>query len=334
MDILTKFWKSKSVLITGAGGFIGSHLADELLKRGCKLTALIHYNSRNSWGNLKKQEGLNYDKLKVVLGDINDQFLMRSLTKDIDYVFHLAALIGIPYSYNAPNHYINTNISGSAVLFQSCLENGVKKVIHTSTSEVYGTAKYIPIDEDHPLQAQSPYSASKISADMTAMSYASSFDLPLTILRPFNTYGPKQSARAIIPSVISQAINKKVIEIGDPTPLRDFNYVLDTVNGFICLAENNNTNGEIYNLSSGKQISIMNLVELIRDKINKNISIKSKKQRMRPPESEVMSLLGNSEKLKRDTNWIPKFSFDEGLEHTIKYIRENIDKYKTDRYIV
>ena len=326
--------ENKNVFVTGAGGFIGSHLVDELLNRGSKVLALVHYNSRNSWGLLEQIENKSNPNLKVILGDINDSFMLNNLTKDIDYVFHLAALIGIPYSYDSPNSYINTNIMGSNNLFQACLGNNVRKIIHTSTSEVYGTAKYVPIDEKHPLQGQSPYSASKISADMLAMSYAKSFNLPVVTLRPFNTFGPRQSARAIIPSVVSQILIKNEVEIGDPSPLRDFNFVLDTVNGFLALAESELNYGEVFNLSSGKQISIGDLVKLICSIIGSKVIIKQNQNRFRPKNSEVLSLLGNCDKLKQNTKWIKKYSLEDGLKQVIKYIDSNIHLYKANGYIV
>ncbi len=327
-------WKSKNVFVTGAGGFVGSHLVEKLVELGANVTALVHYNSRNDWGMLELIESRNSTNLNVQMGDIRDAYLMRNLTKEQDCVFHLAALIGIPYSYVAPNSYISTNIQGSANLFQSCMENCVGKLIHTSTSEVYGTALYTPIDEKHPLQGQSPYSASKIAADMTAMSYANSFDFSVAILRPFNTYGPRQSSRAIIPTIISQALTKKEIEIGSLDPMRDLNYVLDTVNGFLCLAESEFKNGEVFNLSSGKQISIGDLSELIKNKLNTNIPVITKSERKRPEKSEVLSLLGDSSYLRERTSWDPEISLERGIENTIEYVKSYIKNYKTERYIV
>ena len=331
---MSKFWKSKNVFVTGAGGFIGSHLTEKLLALGANVTALVHYNSRNDWGMLEQIDDKDHSNLKVVLGDIRDAFMTKKITEEQDYVFHLAALIGIPYSYIAPNSYIDTNIQGSANIFQACLENKVKKIVHTSTSEVYGTAKYIPIDEKHPLQGQSPYSASKIATDMTAMSYAYSYNLPVVILRPFNTYGPRQSSRAIIPTIISQALTKKEIEIGSLDPMRDLNYVLDTVNGFLCLAESEFKNGEVFNLSSGKQISIGDLSELIKNKLNTNIPVITKSERKRPEKSEVLSLLGDSSYLRERTSWDPEISLERGIENTIEYVKNNISNYKKLGYTV
>lgn len=333
-NTMSEFWRSKRVLITGAGGFIGSHLTEKLLSLGAHVTALVHYNSRNDWGMLETIYDKGNSNLKVILGDIRDAFMMKKLTNGKEYVFHLAALIGIPYSYIAPNSYIATNIQGSANLYQACLENNVSKIIHTSTSEVYGTAVYTPIDEKHPLQGQSPYSASKISADMTAISYVYSFNLPAVILRPFNTYGPRQSSRAIIPTIISQALTKKEIEIGSLEPLRDLNYVSDTVNGFLCLAESDFRNGEVFNLCSGKQISIGDLTELIKNKLNTDIPIVSKNERIRPEKSEVLSLLGDSSYLRENTSWEPEISLENGIDKTIDYIKAHIKSYKPERYIV
>lgn len=331
---MIKFWKSKTVFITGAGGFIGSHLTEKLLELGANVTALVHYNSRNDWGMLNNSYDKENSNLKVILGDIRDAYMMKKLTEGQEFVFHLAALIGIPYSYIAPNSYIDTNIQGSANLFQACLENNVRKIIHTSTSETYGTAIYTPIDEKHPLQGQSPYSASKIAADMTAMSYAYSFNLPVVILRPFNTYGPRQSSRAIMPSIISQALTKNEIEIGSLAPLRDLNYVSDTVNGFLCLAESEFSNGEVFNLSSGQQISIGELSELIKTLLNVDIPVKIKSERIRPKKSEVLSLLGDSSYLRENTPWVSEFSLEDGIKKSISYIKDNINDFKTERYII
>ena len=331
---MNNIWKSKKVFITGAGGFIGSHLTEKLLTLGAHVTALVHYNSRNDWGMLESIDDKNNSNLKVMLGDIRDVFMMKKMTEEKEYVFHLAALIGIPYSYIAPNSYIATNIQGSANLFQACLQNNVRKIVHTSTSEVYGTALYTPIDEKHPLQSQSPYSASKISADMTAMSYAYSFQLPIVILRPFNTYGPRQSSRAIIPTIISQALTRKEIEIGSLLPLRDLNYVSDTVNGFLCLAESEFNHGEACNLSSGKQISIGDLAELIKKILDVDIPVKSITERIRPEKSEVLSLLGDSSYLRDNTSWNPEISLESGIEKTIEYMKSHIKNYKTERYII
>lgn len=331
---MSNYWKNKRVFITGSGGFIGSHLTEILLEYGAEITALVHYNSRNSFGMLESIDAENRSNLNVVMGDIRDSYLMRNLTKDQEYVFHLAALIGIPYSYVAPNSYISTNIQGSANVFQACLENGVKKLIQTSTSEVYGTALYTPIDEKHPLQGQSPYSASKIAADMTAISYANSFDLSVAILRPFNTYGPRQSSRAIIPTIITQALTKDLIEIGSLTPLRDLNFVHDTAKGFLDLAASEFNSGEVFNLSSGRQISIGDLADLIQSKLGTDIPIVSKAERVRPDKSEVLSLLGNSNYLRDNTSWKPEVSLEDGIVKTIAYMKNNIDKYDTDRYVI
>lgn len=328
------YWNSKKVLVTGAGGFIGSHLTEVLLELGAIVTALVHYNSVSSWGMLEGLGEQNPDNLRVVLGDIQDQFMMKKITEGQEIVFHLAALIAIPYSYLAPNSYIATNVQGSANVFQACLENKVKKVVTTSTSEVYGTAKYTPIDEVHPLQGQSPYSASKIASDMIAMSFSSSFELPIAILRPFNTYGPRQSDRAIIPTIISQALANRRVEIGSLEPLRDLNFVLDTVRGFLSLAESDFRNGEVFNLSSGKQISIGALARMIVNKIDSNIPITSSENRARPTRSEVMSLLGDNSLLLKSTVWRPKYSLDRGLDLTIEYVRRNLSRFKANRYIV
>ena len=327
-------WDGSKVLVTGAGGFIGSHLVENLVGFGADVTALVNYNSRNSWGQLDGLKCRNAENLSVVCGDIRDPYLVRNLVKGREYVFHLAALIGIPYSYLAPNEYLATNAQGSANIFQSCIEAGVERVVHTSTSEVYGSALYTPMDEEHPLQGQSPYSASKIAADMTAQSYAYTYDLPITTLRPFNNYGPRQSARAIIPTVISQALAGKSIQVGSLFPKRDFNFVQDTARGYLMLSRSKFRDGEVFNLASGRQISIGELIERIQALMGTDLEVITKDERKRPEHSEVVSLIGNSDKLRTETGWAPETGFDEGLQQTIDFMRDNMDAFKTDRYVV
>ncbi len=327
------FWLSKKVFVTGAGGFIGSHLVEKLIECKAEVTALVHYNSRNDWGLLEFISNKDAENLKIVKGDLQDAFMMKKLLHGQEYVFHLGALIGIPYSYEAPNAYISTNIQGTANLFQGCLKAGVTKVIHTSTSEVYGTAIYTPIDENHPLQGQSPYSASKIAADMLAQSYAYSFQLPAVILRPFNTYGPRQSARAVIPTIISQILIRNSIEIGLLTPYRDFNYVEDVINGFLYIALSPFKDAEIFNLASGKQISVWELAKKVQKILGTDLPINESKSRHRPSKSEVMSLIGDASKLREKTPWRPLIDFEEGLKRTIEFIKEHIDLYKTQEYV-
>ncbi len=324
--------RDQTVLVTGADGFIGSHLSQSLLKQGCKVKALSCYNSFNNWGWL--EEFREEENLEILTGDVRDPYYCREISKDTDIVFHLAALIAIPFSYSAPDSYIDTNIKGTLNICQAAKENGCKKVIHTSTSEVYGSARYVPIDENHPLQPQSPYSASKIGADALAMSFYNSFDLPLTIARPFNTYGPRQSARAVIPTIIAQALTTKnnTIKLGSLSPIRDFNYVQDTVNGFIKIAETDNIAGEIFNLGSGKGVTIGEVAQIIIDRINPKIKILSDEQRVRPEKSEVVELLCNSLKANDMLGWKPEYSIETGLAHSIEFIKSHLNFYKPDIY--
>jgi len=319
----------KNVLVTGADGFIGSHLVEVLAKLGYKVRALSYYNSFNNWGWLEEINCL--DEVEIVTGDITDPFFCKNLVKSVDTVFHLAALIAIPFSYTAPSLYVETNIQGTLNLLQASLENNVSRFIHTSTSEVYGTAKYVPIDESHPLQPQSPYSASKIGADSIALSFYNSFDLPITIARPFNTYGPRQSARAVIPTIITQILNgEKKIKLGDITPTRDFNYVLDTVEGFIALAKSDKSIGEVVNICSNYEISIKNTLELIKQITKSDVEFIVDKQRLRPKNSEVYRLFGDNSKIKKLTSWEPKYSLKKGLEETLDWFSKpkNLSKYK------
>jgi NAD dependent epimerase/dehydratase len=306
-----------------------------LVNNGHEVTALSNYNSFNYWGWLEDLTCL--ESIKVVSGDIRDPNFCRKITKGIDEIYHLAALIAIPYSYIAPDAYIDTNVKGTLNICQAALDNGCKRILHTSTSEVYGTARYVPIDENHPLQPQSPYSASKIGADMIAMSFFNSFNLPVTIARPFNTYGPRQSARAVIPTIISQALTgKKTIRIGDIVPTRDFSYVMDTCKGLILLAESDATIGEVVNIGSNFEISIGDTINLICHLIGKKVEIETDKQRIRPEKSEVFRLWCDNTKIKSLTGFNPEISLEEGLGKTIDWFTkpENLAKYKTDVYNV
>ena len=294
-----------TVLITGAEGFIGSHLTEILFSKGYQIKALVQYNSFNNWGWL---EDVNCkDKIEVLTGDIRDPHYCKLITKDVDIVFHLAALIAIPYSYVAPDSYVDTNIKGTLNICQAAKENGNIRVIHTSTSEVYGTAQYVPIDENHPLQAQSPYSATKIAADAMAMSFYNAFNLPVTIARPFNTYGPRQSARAVIPTIITQIANgEKEIKLGDVTPTRDFNYVDDTCHGFIALAECDESIGQTVNIGSNFEISIGDTLNLIKELMDSDVKFITDKQRIRPEKSEVFRLWCDNSKIKKLTGFKPQ----------------------------
>lgn len=323
----------KKILLTGAGGFIGSHLTELLLSRGYQLRAFVHYNSSNSWGWLNSFP--THDQIEIVSGDIRDFDSVFSAMQGCDTVFHLAALIGIPYSYVSPQAYIKTNIDGTYNVLQSARMLGIEKVMVTSTSETYGTAQYVPIDEKHPMVGQSPYSATKISADQLAISYYKSFNLPVKIVRPFNTYGPRQSARAIIPTVASQILSgNKEIRLGNLTPTRDLTFVKDTAAGFLEIALADGLFGEITNIGMQEEISIANLVKLIAQIIGTDIEIISEEQRIRPEKSEVERLFCNNEKIISNTNWRPAYNLEKGLTETVEWIRENLSYFKTTIYNV
>ena len=324
---------NKKVLITGADGFIGSHLTEMLVKKGYDVKALSYYNSFNYWGWLEDIDCLN--DIELLTGDVRDPYYCKHITKDVDIIFHLAALIAIPYSYIAPASYAETNIKGTLNICQGALENGNARVIHASTSEVYGTAQYIPIDEKHPLQPQSPYSASKIGADAMAESFNHAFGLPVTIARPFNTYGPRQSARAVIPTIITQLDSgKKQIELGDLTPTRDFTYVEDTCRGFISLVGCKKATGETINIGSNSEISIGDLFNLIKKMMHSNAEVVTDNERLRPEKSEVYRLWCDNKKIRDLTGFKPEYSIKEGLEKTIAWFinPENFRKYKSDIY--
>jgi NAD dependent epimerase/dehydratase len=326
---------NKCALVTGADGFIGSHLVELLVVNGYQVRALAQYNSFNHWGWLENIQCK--DNIEVITGDIRDPHFCRHITKGIDVVFHLAALIAIPYSYVAPESYVSTNVIGTLNICQASLDNKVSRVIHTSTSEVYGTAQYVPIDEEHPLQAQSPYSASKIGADAMAMSYFNAFDLPLTIARPFNTYGPRQSARAIIPTIISQiAGGAQKIQLGDLTPTRDFNYVADTCRGFLMLAQAKQCIGKTINIGSNFEISMADTLNLIKDIMESDVEFITDEQRLRPDKSEVFRLWCDNKLIKELTGYQPQIELRYGLEKTIKWFTEsdNLSKYKHNLYNV
>ena len=325
----------KNVLVTGADGFIGSHLVEMLVERGYKVKALAQYNSFNNWGWL---EDINcQDEIEIFCGDIRDPSYCKIITKDIDTIFHLAALIAIPYSYIAPDSYVDTNIKGTLNICQAAKERGGIRVIHTSTSEVYGTAQYVPIDENHPMQPQSPYSATKIAADAMAMSFYNAFNLPVTIARPFNTYGPRQSARAVIPTIITQISNGVTeIKLGDISPTRDFNYVTDTCNGFILLAESDKTIGQTVNIGSNFEISIGDTLNMIKKIMNSDVKFICDKKRMRPEKSEVLRLWCDNSKIKELTNFKPIVGIGEGLKQTVEWTLKpnNLAKYKAEIFNV
>jgi NAD dependent epimerase/dehydratase len=326
---------TKTVLVTGADGFIGSHLAEMLVQAGNKVRALCQYNSFSSWGWLDQSPYAS--EMEIILGDVRDPAQMRSLAQGADTIFHLAALIAIPYSYQAPTSYVDTNIQGTLNVLEAALKEGVSRVIQTSTSEVYGTARYAPIDEEHPLQAQSPYSATKIGADALAFSYYSSFNLPVVIARPFNTYGPRQSARAVIPTVITQLLaGYNHIRLGKLSPTRDFNYVLDTCAGFLALAQCEQAVGKTVNIGSGREISIGDTVTLIGRLMQVEVEIECDDQRLRPENSEVERLLCDNTLIKTLTGFTPRHSLEEGLAATIAWLRDpaNLAHYKVNIYNV
>lgn len=326
--------KNKIMLVTGADGFIGSHLTEMLLEEGYKVRALSQYNSFNNWGWL---EGINHPNLEVVTGDVRDPHYCKHISRDVDTIFHLAALIAIPYSYIAPDSYVDTNVKGTLNICQAAKENGVRRVLVTSTSEVYGTARYVPINEEHPKQPQSPYSATKIGADAMAMSFYNAFELPVVIVRPFNTYGPRQSARAIIPTIITQIANGATeIKLGDLTPTRDFNFVKDTCRGFIQLADCDEAIGQEVNVCSNYEISMRDTLNLIADIMGKEVNFIEDSQRLRPKNSEVFRLWGDNSKIKGLTGFEPEYDIRRGLEETIKWFtcEDNLKKYKSNIYNV
>jgi NAD dependent epimerase/dehydratase len=325
-------WNGRRVMVTGAGGFIGSHLIDELLSRGAEVTAFVHYNARNDWGMLEGRYDDKTPHLTVIAGDVTDSLFVKKAVYDMNVVFHLAALIGIPYSYAAPESYVNTNVKGTLNVIQACLDTGVDRVVHTSTSEVYGTAKYIPIDENHPLQGQSPYSASKIGADKIAESFYCSFGLPVTTIRPFNTFGPRQSSRAVIPTIITQALTSNTVKLGALSPVRDLTYVADTIQGFIKLAESKKTVGKTINIGSGDGVTIGELANLIIKRVNPKARIVCEEKRVRPEKSEVRQLLCDNRCAKELAGWEPKYTLEDGLSLTIDWMKEHITSYKSGVY--
>jgi NAD dependent epimerase/dehydratase len=333
--------KNKKILVTGADGFIGSHLTEYLVKNGADVRAFVYYNSNNSWGWLDESDAHVKNALDVFSGDIRDPFGVRDAMKGCDVVLHLAALIAIPYSYHSPSAYVESNVIGTLNVVQAARDLGVARVVHTSTSEVYGTARYVPIDEAHPLQGQSPYSATKIGADQLAMSYFLSFGTPVSIIRPFNTYGPRQSARAVIPTIISQiAAGADEIKLGAVHPTRDFNYVQDTVRGFVAVAESDRSVGEVINVGSNYEISIGDTAQLIAEQMGRDVRFVSDDQRMRPAASEVERLWACNKKAKDLTGWEPEFGsrdgFARGLTETIGWFKDpaNLRRYKTGIYNV
>ncbi|MGD9153182.1 MAG: NAD-dependent 4,6-dehydratase LegB [Gammaproteobacteria bacterium] len=331
---------NKKILVTGADGFIGSHLTETLVKQGYNVRAFVLYNSFNSWGWLDTLPNNIKENIDVFSGDVRDPYGVKQAMQGCDLVMHLAALIAIPYSYHSPDTYVDTNIKGTLNILQAARELNIDKVIHTSTSEVYGTAQFVPITEDHPLQGQSPYSASKIGADQIALSFYKSFDLPVTIIRPFNTYGSRQSARAIIPTIITQLAKTSTIKLGALTPTRDFNYIKDTVDGFIAAAASDKSIGEVINIGSNYEVSMQDTAKLIASIMQKEVIIEKDGQRLRPEKSEVERLWADNQKAKKLLGWTPKYAgiegFKQGLQETIDWFSntENLKLYKTNIYNV
>lgn len=326
------FWREKTVLVTGAGGFIASHLIENLVHLGANVRAFVRYNSRNDPGLLAFSPPELSNKVEVIAGDLNDSSAVMSASAGIQYIFHLGALIAIPYSYIHPYEVINTNVIGTLNVLLAARESGVEKLIHTSTSEVYGTALQSPINESHPLQGQSPYAASKIGADKIAESFYRSYDLPVVTIRPFNTYGPRQSGRAVIPTIISQALTQDVVKLGNLDASRDLTYVSDTVDGFIKVAETPNVAGDTFNLGAGKSVTIGELAEKIISLVDRPVKIVVDKKRIRPKKSEVQHLLADNSLAKKSLGWQPQVGLSEGLEKTIRWVEDHIDLYDSSAY--
>jgi NAD dependent epimerase/dehydratase len=324
--------EGKNVLVTGAGGFIGSHLVERLAELHNQVKCFVRYNSRNNWGYIEKLSKEIREKLEIIPGDLKDGNFLKTVVKDVDVIFHLGAIIAIPYSYLHPKETFETNIFGTLNVLAAAKDYNVEKIVHTSTSEVYGTAKYVPIDEKHPLCGQSPYSASKIGADKIAESFHLSYDMPIATIRPFNTFGPRQSSRAVIPAIITQALTKDSISLGETHPTRDFTYVTDTVDGFIKIAESPNSIGEVINTGSNYEISIGDLANKIISLANREVKLDFDPNRTRPSKSEVNRLWADNSKAKKLVGWVPKISLDEGLKKTIDWVSENIKQYKVDIY--
>ena len=325
--------KGKHVLVTGAGGFIGSHLVEALVEEGASVRAFVHYNSRNDWGNLEFIGADAKKSIEVVAGDVRDPFFVRTACKKIDVVFHLAALIPIPYSYLAPKEFVDTNVIGTLNVLQAAKDENVAKIIHTSTSETYGTAQYAPIDEKHPLQGQSPYSASKIGADKIAESYYCSFATPVAVIRPFNTYGPRQSARAVIPSISCQlAAGRSEIKVGSLTPIRDMTFVSDTVKGFLAVAKSDKSVGQVINIGSGRGVTIGEIANKLIELSGKKAKLVQDKTRIRPDKSEVLKLICDNSKAADLLGWKPTVPLEAGLEQALRYVQANKERYKPDLY--
>ena len=325
-------WSHYRALVTGAGGFIGSHLVERLVQLGADTRALVRYGSSGSWGWIDSSAAK--DEIQVFVGDIRDRDSLRRAFQGVDIVFHLAALIGIPYSYYAPLSYMRVNAEGTLHVLQSALDAGAKLVVHTSTSEVYGTARYVPMDENHVLQGQSPYSASKIAADKMAEAFHLSFGLPVAVIRPFNTYGPRQSSRAVIPTIITQALTGAEVRLGNVNAIRDFNYVADVIDGFIRMAECGEAIGQVINIGTGKEVSISQLVTVIAGLLGKDIRVVSEDERVRPSNSEVERLCAQNSKARAILQWSPQYTLDKGLARTVEWVRGNVQQYRLGTYAI
>lgn len=329
---MSGFLNGRRTLVTGAGGFIGSHLVEALLREGAKVRAFVRYTSRNDLGLLKLLSPEDLSKLEIIAGDLRDEHAIRQAVKDCELVFHLGALISIPYSYVHPAEAASVNFMGTLNVLMACREHGVERLAHTSTSEVYGTARRTPIDEAHPLQGQSPYSASKIGADKLVESFVAAYGLPAVTVRPFNTFGPRQSARAVIPTIITQALVRDEIKLGNLAATRDFTFVSDTVNGFLRAAEARSVEGDVFNLGTGEEISIRDLAKKIISQVGRTVRITEDSQRLRPEASEVMRLVSDNSLAVQRLGWSPKVALDEGLDRTIAWVRQNLDRYRVGEY--
>ena len=329
---MNSFWNGKQVLVTGAGGFIGSHLVESLLFNGAKVRAFVRYTSRNDLGLLKLLSREDLSEVEIIAGDLRDEHAVNNAVKECDVVIHLGALISIPYSYFHPAEVASANFMGTLNILMACREHGVKRLVHTSTSEVYGTARQVPINESHPLQGQSPYSASKIGADMLVESFFCSYNLPVVTVRPFNTFGPRQSTRAVIPTIITQTLAGDVVKLGNLTTTRDFTFVADTVYGFLRAGEVQDVEGQVFNLGTGEEISIGALADKIMQKAGKSVHISEDSDRLRPEASEVMRLLSDNSLAVQQLGWRPEFTLDQGLDLTIAWVRDNLDLYRVGTY--
>ena len=329
---MNDFWMGKRVLVTGAGGFIGSHLVEALLRKGARVRAFVRYTSRNDPGLLRLLSPEDFSQIELVAGDLRDEFAVDKAVEGCELVFHLGALISIPYSYFHPAEVASTNFIGTLNMLMACREHEVTRLVHTSTSEVYGTARQVPIDENHVLQGQSPYSASKIGADKLVESFVASYELPAVTVRPFNTFGPRQSARAVIPTIITQALVQDEIKLGNLSTTRDFTFVADTVNGFLCAAEARAVEGQVFNLGTGEEISVGDLANRIIDRVGRTVQVVEDSSRLRPEASEVMRLLSDNSLAIQRLGWNPQFTLDQGLDQTIAWVRGHLDHYRVGTY--